>query len=73
MNAAAKISIVALATITTFIFGCVTMYWSMTDRLEKQVTERVSQRVKAETKLTRLDERVKQLEGTVWTLQTSNK
>lgn len=40
------------------LIGGVTMWWSLTDRISKQVEEEVTLRVTAATKIARLEERV---------------
>ena len=58
--------ITTAATILGIVVGSITVWFTMKDRM----TEEISSKVKMETKIARLDERVKQLESQIWTLQT---
>ena len=52
------------------LIGATTMWWSLKDRMTKEVEDRVEYRINTETKITRCQEKIKSLEADVWNLRT---
>lgn len=58
-----------LATILGMIVGSSGMWFTLKDRLEKQVEDRVTKEITTQTQMARLQERVKSIESDIWTIQ----
>lgn len=55
------------AAIAGILIGMLTTYYAMKDRMEKEIRDEVA----IETKVARLEERIKTLEGKAWIAETS--
>lgn len=55
-------------TVIGMLVGSASMYWSMRDRMEKDLKQQIS----VETRLSSLTEKVESLKSDVWTLQQRN-
>ena len=62
-----------LGVILGIIVGASTMFFTVKDRMTREVEDRVEYRIKTETQLTRCQERIKSLESDVWQLRTQEK
>ena len=63
--------ITVAATAVGLLAGSTGMWFTLRDRIEKQVETRVTRDVKIETRLARLEERFEALKSEVWTQRTT--
>ena len=68
MNASVTIPIAAA--LVGILGGSVGMYWTSTDRIKREVSEQVTEKVTFALKIARLEERTKKLESDVWEIRT---
>lgn len=59
----------SIATALGIVVGGTGVYWTLKDRM----TEEISNQVRMQTKIARIEERVKQLESQLWTIQTTTR
>ena len=59
----------SIATALGIVAGGTGVYWTLKDRM----TEEISNQVRMQTKIARIEERVKQLESQLWTIQTTTR
>jgi len=66
----------ALATFATIIgimAGSFGMWFTLKDRMEKQIEVRVTRDITVETRIARLEERLESLKSEIWTQRSMNK
>jgi hypothetical protein len=65
-------SLVTLGTIVGIMAGSFGMWFTLKDRMERQIEERVTRDIKIETRLARIEERIGTLKSEVWIQRSSS-
>lgn len=65
-------TLATLATIIGIMAGSFGMWFTLKDRMEKQIETRVTRDIKIETRIARLEERLESIRSEVWTQRTNS-
>ena len=65
-------TIATFGTIIGIMAGSFGMWFTLKDRMEKQIETRVVRDIKIETRIARLEERMESLRSEIWMQRTSN-
>lgn len=64
-------TLATLGTIVGIMAGSFGMWFTLKNRMEKQIEARVIRDIKTETRIARLEERIESIRSEVWTQRTS--
>ncbi len=59
------------ATCIGLLTGGFSMYWTLKDRMTKEIEDKVTDRIRTETRLTRIEEQIKAVQADMWVKKTT--
>lgn len=65
-------TLATLGTAVGIMAGSFGMWFTLKDRMEKQIETRITRDIKIETRIARLEERLESIKSEVWTQRSNN-